>query len=106
MSRRRSQRTGPAGETGAAGRRSVRRRSAACQGSSRIEVGEQGLVDRIIDYWPEPYDPPPGENISSSGGSALAVAGDPLMCNLRVAYSRLVVQLWSCRYEVGEGSVR
>ncbi|MGI5213427.1 nuclear transport factor 2 family protein [Plantactinospora sp. CA-290183] len=25
-----------------------------------VEVGEQGLINRITDYWPEPYDPPPG----------------------------------------------
>ena len=25
-----------------------------------VEVSEQGLINRITDYWPEPYDPPPG----------------------------------------------
>ncbi|GAA0572351.1 nuclear transport factor 2 family protein [Paractinoplanes ferrugineus] len=25
-----------------------------------LEVGEQGRISRITDYWPEPYDPPPG----------------------------------------------
>ncbi|TYC24419.1 nuclear transport factor 2 family protein [Micromonospora sp. MP36] len=25
-----------------------------------IEVDEQGRINRITDYWPEPYDPPPG----------------------------------------------
>lgn len=25
-----------------------------------IEVGGQRLITRITDYWPEPYDPPPG----------------------------------------------
>ncbi|MDP4505955.1 nuclear transport factor 2 family protein [Nonomuraea turcica] len=25
-----------------------------------FELSGQGLISRIIDYWPEPYDPPPG----------------------------------------------
>jgi hypothetical protein len=25
-----------------------------------VEVGEQGRIERITDYWPTPYDPPPG----------------------------------------------
>jgi hypothetical protein len=25
-----------------------------------LELSEQGLISRIVDYWPEPYDPPPG----------------------------------------------
>jgi len=25
-----------------------------------VEVDERGLIDRITDYWPEPYDPPAG----------------------------------------------
>lgn len=25
-----------------------------------LEVSEQGLITRITDYWPEPYEPPPG----------------------------------------------
>jgi ketosteroid isomerase-like protein len=25
-----------------------------------VEVGERGLIHRVTDYWPEPYDPPPG----------------------------------------------
>lgn len=25
-----------------------------------VEVSEQGLINRITDYWPEPYDPPVG----------------------------------------------
>jgi hypothetical protein len=25
-----------------------------------LEVSEQGLIDRVTDYWPEPYDPPAG----------------------------------------------
>ena len=25
-----------------------------------LEMSEQGLINKIIDYWPEPYDPPQG----------------------------------------------
>ncbi|MFC0032386.1 nuclear transport factor 2 family protein [Micromonospora chaiyaphumensis] len=25
-----------------------------------LEVSEGGLISRIVDYWPEPYEPPPG----------------------------------------------
>ncbi|WP_315974616.1 nuclear transport factor 2 family protein [Micromonospora sp. MA102] len=25
-----------------------------------LEVSEQGLINRIVDYWPEPYEPPQG----------------------------------------------
>jgi len=25
-----------------------------------LEVSEHGLISRVVDYWPEPYDPPPG----------------------------------------------
>ncbi|TMR16563.1 nuclear transport factor 2 family protein [Nonomuraea turkmeniaca] len=25
-----------------------------------FELSDQGLISRITDYWPEPYDPPPG----------------------------------------------
>ena len=25
-----------------------------------LEVAENGLIGRIVDYWPEPYDPPLG----------------------------------------------
>ncbi|MEU1689334.1 nuclear transport factor 2 family protein [Micromonospora sp. NPDC005707] len=25
-----------------------------------LEVSEHGLISRIVDYWPEPYDPPQG----------------------------------------------
>jgi ketosteroid isomerase-like protein len=25
-----------------------------------LEVSEPGLINRIVDYWPAPYDPPPG----------------------------------------------
>ena len=25
-----------------------------------LEFSEQGLISRIVDYWPEPYDPPAG----------------------------------------------
>ena len=25
-----------------------------------LEVSEQGLINRVTDYWPEPYAPPPG----------------------------------------------
>jgi hypothetical protein len=25
-----------------------------------LEVSEDGLISRVVDYWPEPYDPPPG----------------------------------------------
>ncbi|MFB9235542.1 nuclear transport factor 2 family protein [Plantactinospora siamensis] len=25
-----------------------------------LDVGEQGLIERITDYWPEPYEPPAG----------------------------------------------
>ncbi|MCU7728441.1 nuclear transport factor 2 family protein [Actinoplanes sp. KI2] len=25
-----------------------------------VEIDEHGLINRITDYWPEPYDPPPG----------------------------------------------
>jgi hypothetical protein len=25
-----------------------------------LEVSEQGSIDRVTDYWPEPYQPPPG----------------------------------------------
>jgi hypothetical protein len=25
-----------------------------------LDVSDQGLITRIVDYWPEPYDPPPG----------------------------------------------
>jgi hypothetical protein len=25
-----------------------------------LEVSEQGLISRVTDYWPEPYEPPPG----------------------------------------------
>lgn len=25
-----------------------------------LEVGGQGLIGRVTDYWPEPYEPPPG----------------------------------------------
>ncbi|MCG5442465.1 nuclear transport factor 2 family protein [Micromonospora sp. NIE79] len=25
-----------------------------------LEMSEQGLISKIIDYWPEPYDPPQG----------------------------------------------
>ncbi|MFE0530984.1 nuclear transport factor 2 family protein [Micromonospora parva] len=25
-----------------------------------LEMSEHGLISKIIDYWPEPYDPPPG----------------------------------------------
>ncbi|MFC8298577.1 nuclear transport factor 2 family protein [Micromonospora orduensis] len=25
-----------------------------------IEVSHSGLISRIVDYWPAPYDPPPG----------------------------------------------
>jgi ketosteroid isomerase-like protein len=25
-----------------------------------LEVSEHGLINRIVDYWPEPYEPPPG----------------------------------------------
>ena len=25
-----------------------------------LEVSEQGLISRIVDYWPEAYEPPPG----------------------------------------------
>ncbi|MEH0930024.1 nuclear transport factor 2 family protein [Micromonospora sp. CPCC 205558] len=25
-----------------------------------LEISEDGLIAKIIDYWPEPYDPPPG----------------------------------------------
>ncbi|MFR9780031.1 nuclear transport factor 2 family protein [Micromonospora sp. MS34] len=25
-----------------------------------LEVSEQGLINWVTDYWPEPYDPPPG----------------------------------------------
>nr|WP_225853670.1 nuclear transport factor 2 family protein [Micromonospora sp. AMSO31t] len=25
-----------------------------------LEVSEGGLISRVIDHWPEPYDPPPG----------------------------------------------
>ncbi|BCJ69766.1 nuclear transport factor 2 family protein [Polymorphospora rubra] len=25
-----------------------------------LEMSEHGLISRVVDYWPEPYDPPPG----------------------------------------------
>jgi ketosteroid isomerase-like protein len=25
-----------------------------------LEVSERGLISRVVDYWPEPYDPPQG----------------------------------------------
>ena len=25
-----------------------------------LEVSEHGLISQVVDYWPEPYDPPPG----------------------------------------------
>jgi ketosteroid isomerase-like protein len=25
-----------------------------------LEVSESGLISRVVDYWPEPYEPPPG----------------------------------------------
>jgi ketosteroid isomerase-like protein len=25
-----------------------------------VELDEQGRISRVTDYWPEPYDPPPG----------------------------------------------
>ncbi|GIH90991.1 nuclear transport factor 2 family protein [Planobispora siamensis] len=25
-----------------------------------FEISDQGLISRIVDYWPEPYDPPSG----------------------------------------------
>jgi len=25
-----------------------------------LEFSDDGLISRIVDYWPEPYDPPPG----------------------------------------------
>lgn len=25
-----------------------------------LEMSDGGLISRIVDYWPEPYDPPPG----------------------------------------------
>ena len=25
-----------------------------------LEMSDDGLISRIVDYWPEPYDPPPG----------------------------------------------
>jgi ketosteroid isomerase-like protein len=25
-----------------------------------LELSEHGLISKVIDYWPEPYDPPPG----------------------------------------------
>jgi ketosteroid isomerase-like protein len=27
-----------------------------------LEVSEQGLITRVTDYWPEPYDPPAGRD--------------------------------------------
>jgi ketosteroid isomerase-like protein len=25
-----------------------------------LELSESGLISRVVDYWPEPYEPPPG----------------------------------------------
>ena len=25
-----------------------------------LEVSDAGLISRVVDYWPEPYEPPPG----------------------------------------------
>ena len=25
-----------------------------------LELSQDGLIDRVVDYWPEPYEPPPG----------------------------------------------
>jgi hypothetical protein len=27
-----------------------------------LEVSADGLINRVVDYWPEPYDPPPGRD--------------------------------------------